>query len=59
MIFVVSHHWALPGKEEELTRRLHGTAEKMRKYPGFLSRTNIQALDRIQHTCPLHPGILE
>ena len=49
MIAFVSHHYALPGKDRELVKRLHDTGEKMRRYKGFISRTNLQAIDDPTH----------
>ncbi|MFH1140739.1 MAG: antibiotic biosynthesis monooxygenase [Chloroflexota bacterium] len=49
MIAFVSHHYALPEKVEEVRRRQHETGMKMRTYPGFISRTNLEAVDDPTH----------
>ena len=45
MIAFVSHHYALPEKLEEVRQRLHDVGMKMRTYPGFISRINLEAVD--------------
>ena len=49
MIAFVSHHYALPEKLEEVRQRLHDVGMKMRTYPGFISRINLEAVDDPTH----------
>lgn len=49
MIAFVSHHYALPGKGDELRRRLDQTGITMSAYPGFIARYNLQAVDDPTH----------
>ena len=49
MIAFVSHHYALPGKGNELKRRLDQTGKTMSNYPGLIVRYNLQAIDDPTH----------
>lgn len=49
VIGFVSHHYARPGMEKALKKRLDETGVVMSKYPGFVARYNVEAVDDPTH----------
>ncbi len=49
MIAFVSHHYARQEKLEQVREALHNVGLKMRTYPGFISRVNLEDVDDPTH----------
>ena len=49
MIAFVSHHYARTEKLEEVQKALQSVGMKMKTYPGFISRVNLEDVDDSTH----------